>query len=235
MNISTATPYQTISNVNNVSPNKATATQTTPNTNNPIDTATISAKGKALAQTDHTPQTDPTELFKEWLKRGSNQLEIVLGSGTKDTLLPENKPLYDQLVQARSQANSQRERENILGQMAELISFGNKEVFKSADQIDQRMQAITMSSHLQEQYLSAKNGTPSGIPAYQGPYLKDNAMQFLHSGQTSNTSQTKVNSETKVPLEKFNDRNYLLSLLKSSSYQNTAFVQNTLSEQINQT
>lgn len=145
MNISTTSPYQAVTNINTPSTSGVATTKTTLSTNNTADTASISAKGKALAQTDHAPKIDPTELFNEWLKRGSNQLEIVLGSGTKDTMLPENKSLYDQLVQARSQASSQRERENISGQMAELISFGNKEVFKSADQIDQRMQAVNMS------------------------------------------------------------------------------------------
>lgn len=236
MNISTTSPYQPVTNINTPSTSGVATTKTTLSTNNTADTASISAKGKALAQTDHAPKIDPTELFNEWLKRGSNQLEIVLGSGTKDTMLPENKPLYDQLVQSRSQAGSQRERENISGQMAELISFGNKEVFNSADQIDQRMQAVTMSCHLQEQYLSAKNGTPPGIPPYQGPYPKDSRIQLLFPPQ-SNNDNNQQNSQIKdasdPSLEKFNDKNYLISLLKNSSYQSTAFVQNTLTEKLN--
>ena len=190
----------------------------------------VSLSPEAIAaqrQEQYALKDDPIEHFNKWLANGAQGWTITLGSGTKETLLPENQPLMDRLQALKSQAANDAKRQEYDANIQTLTTFGNQEIFNELSDIDRRMEAVTMNSYLQSEYLQQRDRT-AGLPIYDGPeydigiprkqFINDDLSKLREANKTAETAS----------VEPFSNREFLVNLLANSSYGDTQFVTNQL-------
>jgi len=191
------------------------------------DSVSLSSEAIQQSRAEQYKAKDSVDLFNDWLDSGLQYSVLILyrENGTEDELLPENKPLLDELKTKVSDTNNSEQRMILSNKIDSLLGWGNEEIFNSEADLDKRFDATIESNYLQQAYLKVKYGDPNGeVPSELAERVADAKENWSKIRNTPLLSEftgiemKKAEGEISMPhnisLNNFEDKAFLEKLLE---------------------
>jgi len=198
MDISAVNAATSAYGVNNKSSTVATTNQSF-NVAQTTQTDSVSVSPEAIAaqrQEQYALKDNPTELFNDWLKTGLTFKDYSIGhGGTSKTLLPENQMIIDSLRVLQRQATTSEQKAGYDNKIEFVTVIGNKEIFNSIADIENRISAQNEYQALTGKYLTEKYGNPDGkLPDSFASHLRNKNGEMDFSRDSFLNSRPRLSS-----------------------------------------
>lgn len=128
----------------------------------------LSKEAQDLSRQEQYKLKDASDLFHDWQEMNIDYPVLIYPSNipeNNDRLLPENKPIIEQLNAKRAHTNDLHERTLIEIKIDLVRGLGDKEIFKNLSDVDNREKAVSESFYLQQKYSVEKHGR--GMLSYE--------------------------------------------------------------------